>query len=460
MGKVQLELRETRFMKSTTSPVQSAPRETANPDLVAQGKNRWKNWPSASVGSRMTMGLLSRLVFVTLFMTTLIGHTADTTAANDIESVAGGNTAFALNLYARLKTADGNLFFSPYSISTCLAMTYAGARGDTAAQMAQTLHFDPNQNQLAASFGELQTQLNTEQKKKGIELDIANGLWAQKDQPFLPAFLDVAKQSYGANLKQVDFRTHADIARTEINDWVDHKTKGKITGLIQPGVLGPATRLVLVNAIYFNGSWAREFDKHSTTKAPFTVTPQQKPEVPLMDLTADFKNAEVDGLQLLELPYAGDDLSMIVLLPRELDGLKGVEDLLNTQTLDRWLAQAREQKVAVSLPKFKLSAQFSLAKPLAEMGMTDAFSPSANFSGVDGERDLFISAVVHKAFVDVNEEGTEAAAATGVVMRMTAVMMPRPMPIFRADHPFIFLIRDNHSGSIFFLGRLVDPTRP
>jgi serpin B len=432
-------------------------RRTAVPD--ADGKNRWKNWPSASVGSHMMMGLLSRLVFVTLFMTALISHPADTTTANDIASLAGGNTAFALDLYARLKTADGNLFFSPYSISTCLAMTYAGARGDTEAQMAQTLRFDTNQLQLAASFGELQKQLNNEQEKKGMELNIANGLWAQNDHPFLTAFLDVAKQSYGANLKQADFRTRSETARMEINDWVDHKTKGKITDLIQPGVLGPATRLVLVNAIYFKGSWTREFDKHSTTKAPFTVTPNQKPEVPLMNLTADFKYAEVDGLQLLELPYVGDDLSMIVLLPRELDGLKGMEDLLNTQTLDLWLAQAREQKVAVFLPKFKLSAQFSLAKPLAEMGMTDAFSPNANFSGMDGERDLFISAVVHKAFVDVNEEGTEAAAATGVVMRMNAVMMPRPTPIFRADHPFIFLIRDNHSGSVLFLGRLVDPTR-
>jgi serpin B len=393
-------------------------------------------------------------------MTALIGHSADTTAANDIESLAGGNTAFALNLYARLKTADGNLFFSPYSISTCLAMTYNGARGDTAAQMAQTLHFDTNQINLAASFGELQKQLNKEQKKKGIELDIANGLWGQKDHLFLPAFLDIAKQSYGANLKQVDFHTHAETARTEINDWVDHQTQGKITDLIQPGVLGPATRLVLVNAIYFKGCWARKFDKPLTTPAPFTVTPNQKPEVPLMNLTADFKYAEVDGLQLLELPYAGDDLSLVLMLPREPDGLKGMEDLLNQQTLDRWLAQARQQKVAVFLPKFKLAAQFSLAKPLAEMGMPDAFSPNANFSGMDGERDLFISAVVHKAFVDVNEEGTEAAAATGVVMRMNAVMMPRPTPIFRADHPFIFLIRDNHSGSILFLGRLVDPTQP
>jgi len=185
-------------------------------------------------------GLLSRLLFVTLFMTALISHPADTMAANAIESLAGGNTAFAVDLYARLKTADGNLFFSPYSISTCLAMTYAGARGDTAAQTAKTLHFDTNQLQLAASFGELQKQLNSEQEKKGIELNIANGLWGQKDHLFLPAFLDIAKQSYGATLKQVDFRTHADTARTEINDWVDHKTRGKITDLIQPGVLDPA----------------------------------------------------------------------------------------------------------------------------------------------------------------------------------------------------------------------------
>jgi serpin B len=290
---------------------------------------------------------------------------------------------------------------------------------------------------------------------------LTNGLWGQKNHIFLPAFLNIAQQRYGANVKQVDFRTHADTARMEINDWVDHKTKGKITDLIQSGVLGPATRLVLVNAIYFKGSWAKKFDKLSTTKAPFIVTADQKTEVPLMNLTADFKYAEVEGLQLLELPYAWDDLSMVVLLPRDVDRLKDVEDLLITQTLDRWLAQASEQKVAVFLPKFKLAAQFSLAKPLAEMGMTDAFSLNADFSGMDGERDLLISAVVHKAFVDVNEEGTEAAAATGVVMSRMAIMrMPRPTPIFRADHPFIFLIRDNHSGTILFLGRLVDPTRP
>jgi serpin B len=325
--------------------------------------------------------------------------------------------------------------------------------------MAQTLHFDTNQNQLAAAFAELRTQLNTGQKDKDVQLDIANGLWAQKDQPFIPAFLDLAKLSYGAKLKQVDFHTGADTARTEINDWVDEMTKGKINNLIEPGALGPATRLVLVNASYFKGSWMREFDKHATTQAPFKVSPNQNPEVALMSLTADFNYAEVDDLQLLELPYGGDDLRMIVLLPRESNGLKGVEDVLNPPALDRWLALAREQKVTVFLPKFKLSAQFSLATPLAEMGMTDAFSPNADFSGLDGARDLSLSAVVHKALVDVNEEGTEAAAATGVIIRSMAVMRPRPTPIFRADHPFMFLIRDNHSGSILFLGRLIDPTR-
>jgi serpin B len=392
-------------------------------------------------------------------MSAPIAHPADPTAPNNIESLAGGNTAFALDLYARLKTVDGNLFLSPYSISTCLAMTFAGARGDTAAQMAQTLHFGTNQNQLAASFNELQEQLNQEQERNGMELDFANGIWAQKDHVFLAAFLDVARQSYGANLRQIDFRTRSETARTEINDWVGHETKGKITDLIQPGVVNPATQLVLVNAIYFKGQWAREFDKQNTANAPFSVTSTQKLPVPLMNLTADFKYAEVGGLQLLELPYAGDGFAMVVLLPRDVDGLKNLENLLNKQTLDHWLTQARELNVAVLLPKFKLAAQFSLAKPLGEMGMTDAFSPGADFSGMDGERDLFISAVVHKAFVDVNEEGTEAAAATGVVMRMNAVRMPRPTPIFRADHPFIFLIRDLHSGSILFLGRVVDPTR-
>jgi serpin B len=408
----------------------------------------------------MMIGRLSRSAFVILLMSALIGRPTGTAAANGLESPVAGNAAFALDLYARLRTADGNLFFSPYSISTCLAMTYGGARGNTAAQMARTLHFDTNQNQLAASFGELQRQLNKVREKQGIELDIANGLWAQKDHPFLPAFLDVARQSYEANLKQVDFRLRLETARMEINDWVSHKTKGKIADLIQPGALDPMTRLVLANAIYFKGRWAKEFDKHHTINAPFSLALTRKVQAPLMNLTAGSRYAEVEGLQLLELPYVGDDLSMVILLPRAIDGLTGIEGRLNEQTLNRWLAQARDQKVNVFLPKFKLLAQFSLAQTLVEMGMADAFSSRADFSGMDGARDLFVSAVVHKAFIDVNEEGTEAAAATGAVMKSMALVRPLPVPVFRADHPFLFLIRETHSGSILFLGRVVDPTRP
>lgn len=396
---------------------------------------------------------------VTTMLTALfIGSPADTIGADELQALVGGNSTFALDLYARLKTTDDNLFLSPYSISACMAMTYAGARGDTAKQMAQTLHFSTNQNQLATAFGELQEQLNATEQKKGIELAVANGMWGQKGHPFLPAFLSVVRTTYQANLNQVDFRTQAEPMREEINDWVSNKTKGKITNLLQPGMVDSTTRLVLMNAINFKGQWTRQFNKTNTTYAPFSVTSSQKVQVPLMNLSADFKYAEVEGLQLLELPYAGGDLSMVVLLPKEIRGLNGLESSLNGRTLESWLTQAREEKVNVSLPRFELTAQFSLASTLAEMGVGDAFSPAADFSGMDGARDLFISAVVQKAFVDVNEEGTEAAAATGTVMKMLAVM-PQPTTVFRADHPFIFLIRDNHSGSILFLGRVIDPTK-
>ena len=405
------------------------------------------------------MNVLSRaVVVVALFAAVMTGQPMNTNAA-DASPLVGSNAAFATDLYTVLKKADGNLFFSPYSISTCLAMTYAGARGDTATQMAHALHFDLNQTQLVASFGELQKQLNDENGKNGNALDLANGLWGQKEHPFLPAFLNVAGQSYGAYLKQTDFRTQAESVRMEINEWISGKTNGKIRDLLPKGVLDPTTKLVLANAIYFKGTWARKFEKSRTEKMLFSITPTQKLETPMMTASADFNYAEADGMQLLELPYAGDDLAMVILLPRETNGLKGVEDLLEAHSLDRWLAQAHKQKVEVSFPKFKLEAEFNLATPLAAMGMTDAFSRRADFSGMDGERDLFISAVVHKAFVEVDEEGTVAAAATGVVMTRMSAMRPLPPPVFRADHPFIFLIRDTHSGSILFLGRLVDPTK-
>ena len=398
----------------------------------------------------------SRIVLLFLTLAAALNFSNTMAQTNNTQSAVTGNTAFALDLYARLKTNDGNLFFSPHSISTCLAMIYAGARGDTEKQMAQVMHFDTGQAQFHSAFGALQDELNAARQKKEFDFNLANGLWSQKNHPFLPAFLDLVKQRYEAKLEQVDFGTGAEPARKEINDWVSAQTRGKIADLLQPGVVNASTRLVLVNAIYFKGRWLHQFKAANTAIAPFNLTRDQSVQAPLMNLTASFKYATPDGLQVLELPYLGDDLSMVILLPSEIDGLKKIEDSLIGSQLDLWLGQARAQKVNVFLPKFKLTAQFDLNGTLAAMGMADLFSPRADLSGMDGARDLFVSAVVHKAYVDVNEEGTEAAAATGGVVGLTAF---RPPPVFRADHPFLFLIRDNHSGGVLFLGRVVDPTK-
>ena len=407
-----------------------------------------------------------RLVFITVAVAMLLAQNVSAAETNATQTLIAGETAFAFDLYGQLKTRDGNLFFSPYSISTCLGMTYVGARGDTARQMARVLHFNAAPLELPTPMGALENQLNEVRQKKGIELNTANGLWAQAGHPFLPAYLQICQQQFGARINQVDFRTGAEAARKEINDWVASQTKDKITDLLQSGVINNSTRLVLVNAIYFKGRWTFPFNKSQTANAPFMITPSQKVQAPLMHQKAMFRHAETDDFQLLELPYADGgapagsqndgQLSMVVLLPKETDGLKKLERSLNEPALNQWLAQAHSQEVNVFLPKFKMTVEFSLADTLAKMGMSKPFSAQADFSGMDGNRDLFISAVVHKAFVDVNEEGTEAAAATGVTVRASAVMRTTG---FRADHPFIFLIRDTRSGSILFLGRVSDPTK-
>ncbi len=377
-------------------------------------------------------------------------------AATDV--VVTANTRFAFDLYARLKTGDGNLFFSPYSISTCLAMTWAGARDNTGSQMAGVLHFGTDQTGLHSQFADLQKQLNAVQEKKKVALNIANGLWAQQDHRFLPAFLKIATDDYAAKIQQADFRTAAEPTRLEINGWVSAKTADRIQDLISPGSLDSMTRLVLVNAIYFKGRWVTPFKKSKTRPAPFKTESRGAVSTPLMHETEWFGYAETNGLQLLELTYAGGDLSMVVLLPAETSSFKKFEDSLTAEKLGLWLGHSSNQKVEVFLPKFKLTQEFSLNDTLTAMGMTDAFTDRADFSGMDGGRDLFISAVFHKAFVEVNEEGTEAAAATGVTAVASAVRMePMDIPIFRADHPFLFLIRDVHSGSILFLGRFTGP---
>ena len=374
----------------------------------------------------------------------------------DVRTVIDGNTQFALDLYTRLRAEQaGNLFFAPCSISTALAMTYSGARGETEAQMAKVLHFALPQKSLHPAFGLLHQALNSGTVKRGYQLHEANRLWGQQGFGFLPGFLILTRDHYGAELGQVDFIRQRELARQTINSWIAEQTEDKIRDLIPEGVLDAITRLVLTNAVYFKGYWTEPFNVKVTKDAPFHVTARQEIQVPLMFRESDYRYAASEGLKMIELTYGQGDLSMLVLLPDEIGGLAALEAKFTSDNLNRWLMGLRKQEVEVYLPRFKFTSQFDLREILNSMGMTMAFAMTqADFSGMDGERDLFISAVIHKAFVDVNEEGTEAAAATGSVMKSIARKLPA---VFRADHPFLFLIRDNQSGSILFLGRVVNP---
>jgi serine protease inhibitor len=371
------------------------------------------------------------------------------------EIVVKGNNQFGLDLYGKLREKEGNLFFSPYSISTALAMTYAGARGQTAEEMAKTLHFDLDHDKLHAAFKVLQEGMKAEKKKAGYRLHVANALWGQKDYRFLPAFLQLTHDNYGAGLQEVDFVKATEQARRTINAWVEKQTEDKIKELIKPGILEPMTRLVLTNAIYFKGDWASQFKKDATRDLPFKLADGKEVRTPLMYQKGKFGYLETGDLQALELPYQGKDLSMVVLLPKQLHGLASLEKGLTTDRLTGWLGRMRSSEVQVFLPRFKMTSEFELKPVLASLGMKKLFTGAADLSGMNGRTDLHVSAVIHKAYVDVNEEGTEAAAATAVVVRGESKRPP--VPVFRADHPFLFLIRDQRTGSILFLGRLVNP---
>ncbi len=387
------------------------------------------------------------------------------------QAVVNGNNQFALALYQKVRGGDGNLFFSPYSVSTALAMTYAGARGETERQMAEGMWYPTSgevlaklgivgeamtQDEFAGAFGGIIRDLNTKGGKDAYELRVANALWGQQDFAFLDAFIKLVEAEYGGRIRNVDFVGATEKARRTINTWVEEQTNGKIKDLISEGAVGQMTRLVLTNAIYFKGNWARQFKEDRTEDAPFTLLDADAVQVPMMNQKAKFAYAEIDDLQVLQLPYVGDELSMVILLPKASDGIRQIEQELTAESLAKWLDSLREREVFVSIPKFKMTSKFTLQTLLAQMGMAQAFTSAADFSGMTGRRDLFISAVIHQAYVDVNEEGTEAAAATGVVMKMTS-MGPNRTPVFKADHPFIFMIRDNTSGSILFLGRVMNP---
>jgi serpin B len=376
----------------------------------------------------------------------------------DAAKVAQDANAFAHELYAKLAQRDGNLFFSPYSISTALAMTYAGARGETAQQMATTLHFTLNPDRLHPAFAALMRVENATGKQRGYQLAVANALWGQSGYVFQPGFLELTRKNYGAGLREVDFAGEPEAARRAINAWVEKETQEKIKDLLKQGMVHKDLRLVLTNAIYFKSAWLHSFGERATRKEDFFVRADSKVAADMMQRTGDYSFYEDKELQLLDMPYERRDLSFIALLPRAKNGLAALEKNLTAATVDGWVKACKTYRVDVKFPKFKMTREFDLKKTLEDMGMPLAFSLGADFSGISTEQRLKIGFVQHKAFIDLNEKGTEAAAATAVGIEFTSAPPPPPFKaVFHADHPFVFMIRDNRTGSILFMGRVVNP---
>jgi serine protease inhibitor len=374
--------------------------------------------------------------------------------------IAGIN-AFAGELNKRLvQDEPGSCFFSPFSIEAALAMTVAGARGDTLVEMQKTLHLPDEPH---AEFGNLLSHLNADgtDKLRPYELTIANAIWAQSGFPWHKEFAELTRKHYGAGLIEVNF-AEADAARKSINDWVEKQTKEKIKDLVPVGTITALTCMVLANAIYFKGTWQYQFDKKFTRDAPFTRADNSKVSVPLMHQTGEFAygQAHVGGqsggpVQFLELPYSGRELSMLILLPEAPHKTKTLADTLTDGKFVR--TELKTQRVRVWLPRFKAESKFLLNQPLKDLGMNSAFR-AADFTGMSPQgRGLSISHVLHKAYVDVNEEGTEAAAATAVVLKAPSNALREV--VFRADRPFVYVIRDNKTGAALFMGRFSGPEK-
>jgi serpin B len=393
----------------------------------------------------------------------IIAIKASAVESNDIKSLVTGNTDFTLALYGRLRndpnalSSKGNLFFSPYSISTAFALAYGGSRGQTKEQIASALHFTlPDQN-LYSAFGVLQKNLIQDKKSRGYQLLLANALWAQKGEPFLKEFLDLTRNFYDAGFSRLDFIRETEKSRQIINSWVEEKTKNKIKDIIPPKGVDDGTVLVLTNAIYFKGDWKIKFEKSDTKREDFAISTKNKVMVDMMHLKEDFKYYEDSNSQILGLPYKGDEISMLVILPRDIEGLKAIENILTAEGLNILLPKMQTTKVDVYFPKFKIFwGTFSLKNAFIALGMLDAFDlREADFSGINGRGGIWISDVFHKAFIEVDEKGTEVASSTAVVIIQSIEFEPR---VFHADHPFIFIIKDNRSGSILFMGRVINPT--
>lgn len=382
-------------------------------------------------------------------------------STSDLNSLVDGNSAFAFDLYQALRGEKGNLFYSPYSISLALAMTYAGARSETEQQMDSTLHFILPQERLHPAFNSLDQQLASRgedakgKDEKGFRLNIVNAIWGQEDYEFLAEFLNVLAENYGAGLRLLDFINAPEESRVTINNWVSDQTEGKIKDLIPQGVIDEMTRLILTNAIYFNAAWLNPFSKDMTHDGTFHLLEGGEVTVPMMKQTESFGYAEGEGYEAVELPYDGGQLSMVILLP-ESGQFDTFEQLLDANYAGAILKDLEDKQVTLTMPKFEFESEFSLTDTLAAMGMPVAFSDEADFSGMTGNRELAIADVLHKAFVSVDEAGTEAAAATAVVVGLTSV--PEQPAQVTVDRPFIFLIRDIETDVILFVGHVMNPS--
>lgn len=379
-----------------------------------------------------------------------------------MEQLSSANSLFALELFHNLSESNptGNIFFSPFSISSALAMVFLGAKGSTAAQLSKTFHFDSVED-VHSRF----QSLNAEVSKRGAShtLKLANRLYGEKTYNFLPEFLTSTQKMYGADLAPVDFQHASEDARKEINQWVKGQTEGKIPELLAVGVVDSMTKLVLVNAIYFKGMWEEKFMKQDTADAPFRLNKKSTKSVKMMYQKKKFFFGYIPDLKckVLEMPYQGGELSMLILLPEDIEdestGLKKIEEQITLEKLREWTKRENLENidVHVKLPRFKIEESYILNSNLGRLGLQDLFSSNkADLSGMSGSRDLFISKIVHKAFVEVNEEGTEAAAATAGIATFCMLL---PEEEFTADHPFVFFIRHNPTANVLFLGRVCSP---
>lgn len=385
--------------------------------------------------------------------------------AQETKSILKNNIDFAFDLYKNLdeKDKEKNVFLSPYSISTAMAMTYSGARGKTAIELAQGMHFNKEIKKSDEEFKWLIDAIIS-LNNSDVKISVANRLFGDKKFKFNLTYLDGVENNYNAPLEKVDFVKNLEASRININTWVEKQTNNKIKELIKQKVMDDSTKLVLVNAIYFYGDWAKQFDSTRTRKGDFYLNNESKIQHKMMWQKNYFQYMENNDFQAIRMPYKGNTLNMEVYLPNKKDGISDFEKLLTSENYEKWNKEFKSEEVNLTFPKYKMTCDFSLGKIFEEkMGMKTAFSDDADFYGMveKKEKGLKISKVIHKAFIDVSEKGTEAAAATAVIMTAVTTSLnhyDNPIKYFNADHPFIFMIKDKATGSILFMGKVMNPS--